>query len=69
MSFTADGKTAASVGYDHVNRVWDLVGRRQVAAFEVHDRAVLSVAISADGKTVFSGSADSYLIRWRPPEQ
>ena len=38
VSFTADGKTLVSVGYDHVNRVWDLTARRQVAAFEVHDR-------------------------------
>ena len=52
-----------------MNRIWDLVGRKQVAAFEVHDRPALAVAISADGKTVFSGSADSYVVRWRAPEQ
>jgi len=49
----------ASVGYDHVNRVWDLTARRQVAAFEVSERPILSVAVSADGKTIFSGGADS----------
>jgi hypothetical protein len=45
---------------------------RPLFAFEVHDRPALAVAISADGKTVFSGGADSYVVRWRaepPPEK
>ena len=29
-------------------------------------KPVLSVAMSADGKTVFSGTADEYVVRWRP---
>jgi WD40 repeat protein len=46
--------------------VWDAATGRLIVAYEVHDKPVLSVAISADGKTVFSGSADSYVVRWRP---
>jgi WD40 repeat protein len=56
---------AASVGYDHVNRTWDLTTGRLVNAFEVHARPVLSVALGLDGKTVFSGSADEFVVRWR----
>ena len=60
------GGKAASVGYDRVNRIWDLATGQLVTSYEVHNRPVLAVAIGADGKTVFSGSADEYVVRWRP---
>ena len=60
-------ETAASVGYDHVNRLWDLATGRLLTSYEVHNRAVLAVAVAPDGKSIFSGGADEYLVRWQPP--
>ncbi|MDB5314083.1 MAG: High-affnity carbon uptake protein Hat/HatR [Gemmataceae bacterium] len=65
IAVTPDGKTAVTAGFDRVNRVWDVATGRQLAAYEAHDKPALSVAVSADGKTVFSGGADADVIRWR----
>lgn len=58
-----------SAGSDHVSRIWAMTAKRQVGAFEVHDRPALAVAGSADGKTIFSGRADPDLDRWRAPAE
>jgi len=37
-----DGLTAASVRYDHVNRLWDLRNGQMITSYEVHNRPALS---------------------------
>lgn len=67
VCFRSDG-AAASVGYDHVNRIWDAGTGQLLISYEVHNKPVLAVTLSPDGKTVFSGSADEQVMRWRPEE-
>ena len=41
-----DGKHAVSVGYNHVNRVWNLETGQTLVAYEAHGRTALSTAAS-----------------------
>lgn len=53
VSFSPDGKVAASSGGDGV-RLWDAATMREIA-FAKHPRRLSSVAISPDGKTLAAG--------------
>ena len=48
-------------------RVWEMASKRLVNKFDGHDAAVFSLAITADGKTLVSGSADTTIRIWRMP--
>ena len=58
------------IGYDRVNRFWDLAAGAALATVEAHGKPALCVAVTPDGKTAFSGGADELLVKWptRPAE-
>ena len=54
VSFSPDGKTLASAGYDTV-RLWDVVSGEETATMPMHHRGyVKSVSFSPDGRTLAS---------------
>jgi WD40 repeat protein len=46
-------------------RVWDLAADPRTDHWAAHDRTVTGIAVGADGRAVFSGSADGRLSLWR----
>ncbi len=79
LSFSADGTRLASAGLDNVAMVWDftqVVGKVPIggpikfspfATFKKHAMGVLSVALTADGKTLLTGSLDMSARIWDVP--
>ncbi|MDG4604428.1 MAG: NB-ARC domain-containing protein [Defluviicoccus sp.] len=49
---------------DHVIRIWDLASGREVDGLKGHEGLVTSVAVSADGHYVVSGSKDETVRVW-----
>ncbi len=45
-------------------RWWDLEKGQHRESFELHDRPVLCVDLSADGRRALSGGADGVLCLW-----
>jgi WD40 repeat protein len=78
VCFFADGKHVATAGLDNTVRVWDVskakpgpdgpVSLSPVAVFEGHTQGVLAVAVSADGRTLLSGSFDRTARAWDVPD-
>jgi WD40 repeat protein len=64
IALSADGKLLASGGFDHTARVWDAATGQLLAALE-HDRSVLSLAFSPDGKTLATGSTGWDDVQWK----
>jgi WD40 repeat protein len=70
MVFSRDGATLLTggggprVGNDRTVRVWDIATGREVARLSGHLSWVLSLALSPDGRTLASGSADSTALLW-----
>lgn len=58
IQLNSDGTRVAIGGDDNGVRVWDLVLNKELQRLAEHTAGVTSVAISADGSTVLSGSAD-----------
>jgi WD40 repeat protein len=48
-------------------KVWDAKEGLELATFKGHSASVRSLAISADSRTVFSGSLDSTVRAWETP--
>ena len=46
-------------------RLWDLESGKELRQFKGHDGPILSLAISADGRVLVSGSADRSLRVWQ----
>jgi WD40 repeat protein len=77
VGFTRDGKRAVcSYGpriidavYDadpRCNlRLWDLASGKELRQFRGHTAPVLSLALSADGRFLVSGSADNTMRLWQ----
>jgi WD40 repeat protein len=81
LCFLQDGKYLATAGLQARNvSIWDVEAVRArragdqpvtfppVAVLEGHEQRVLSVAASADGKTIISGSGDQTARLWDLPE-
>ena len=56
VALTPDERLLVSASIDRTLRVWDVATRRQLAAFQVHDRAGLSVAVSAARRHIRSAA-------------
>jgi eukaryotic-like serine/threonine-protein kinase len=65
LVFSRDGQLLVSGGDDGTVRIWNLVKGEQQAICIGHQTAVLAVAISSDGQTVASASADGVKL-WDP---
>jgi WD40 repeat protein len=66
LTFSPDGRLAASGSRDRTIRLWDVQSAKAVGRFEGHSSDVKAVAFSADGKFVVSGSGDRNVARLDP---
>ena len=64
VAFAPDGKLVASVGNDHLVRLWDPATGKEVRQLKGHLGGVESVAFAPDGKTLITGSYDHTLRLW-----
>ena len=64
LSFSPDGTTLASGGYDRTVKIWDIKTQSNVTTFKGHTGAVYSVAFSPDGTMVASGSENGTVKLW-----
>jgi WD40 repeat protein len=80
VAFTPSGKTAicsygprvAEAIYDSDPRcslrLWDLATGKELKQFKGHSAPILSLALSANGRVLVSGSADNTMRSWRLPK-
>ena len=54
----------ATGGADQMVRLWDVATRQQTEQLQGHGGEVMSVAFSADGQTLASGSKDKTAMLW-----
>jgi WD40 repeat protein len=64
LSFSHDGATLASAGWDDTAMVWDLVTGRARETLRGHTAAVTGVAFSPDDRTLYTASWDQRVIVW-----
>jgi WD40 repeat protein len=62
--FGQPGRTLIHASPDSVIRVWDVDSGKELAAFKGHLDSVDAIALSADGKTLASASADTTALLW-----
>ncbi|KAA1467886.1 WD40 repeat-like protein [Dentipellis sp. KUC8613] len=58
------GGEVVSAGADGLVKVWDVRGEECVATLDGHEDKVWALAVSADGKRIVSGAADSVVTFW-----
>jgi WD40 repeat protein len=63
LAFAPDGRTLAVSDTSAVRR-WDTTTGKELSPHGGHRGSVLAVAVSADGKAVYSGSEDATVRRW-----
>ena len=63
LAVTTDGRTLASAGWDRTVRLWDLETFKPVSVLK-HPKNVNSIAFSADGTVIYSGSRDGMVRQW-----
>jgi WD40 repeat protein len=80
VAFSPDGRRALSAGggggravgvpaIDHcVIQLWDLKSGEELRRFKGHQKFVLAVTFSPDGRYALSGSSDQTLRLWRLPK-
>ena len=64
LSFSPDGKTLASCGYDRLIHLWSTETGKFIRDLKDHSDAVYAVAFSPDGKLLASGAADRAVKVW-----
>jgi WD40 repeat protein len=64
LTFSPDGKTLASCGYDRLVRLWDVESGKPRLDLKDHSDAVYGIAFSPDSKLLASGSADRAVKVW-----
>jgi len=64
VAFFPRGARAATGGGDRLLHFWNLKDGKEVATGAGHQGAISSIAISADGSRVASGSSDGTVILW-----
>ena len=64
VSFSPDGSTLASGGWDDTVRLWDAHTGRHLRTLSGHTGSVESVSFSPDGSTLASGSYDATVRLW-----
>jgi len=62
--FTPDGNRLATCSADGTVRLWDVPGKRELAALRHGKAAVLALAVAPDGMTVATGSEDGSVVLW-----
>ena len=67
VSWSPDGKTLATAGFDNTVRLWDAATRKEIRKYEGHTKIVMAVAISPDGKQILSGGNDNTAKLWDYP--
>ncbi|MCX5659777.1 MAG: protein kinase [Planctomycetota bacterium] len=61
VAFAPDGRTVFSAGMDKSIKAWDLNSGKEIRTFLGHSDYISSIALSRDGHTLLSGSADKTL--------
>jgi WD40 repeat protein/beta-lactamase regulating signal transducer with metallopeptidase domain len=64
VTFSPDGRMLVVRGADRSVRAWEVDGGKEVGRFQGHDGRIETVAISADGKCVATGSSDTTVLLW-----
>jgi WD40 repeat protein len=67
VSWSPDGKTLATAGFDNTVRLWDAATRKEIRQYDGHTKIVMAVAISPDGKRILSGGNDNTAKVWDYP--
>jgi WD40 repeat protein len=57
LAFLPDGKTLVSSGHDGTIRIWDIATKRQRILLDQFQGKIRGLAISPDGKRIYSGEA------------
>jgi WD40 repeat protein len=68
-AFSPDGKTLASVSYDHTIKLWNVSDRAELATFRGHLGEVYSVAFAPGGEILATASADGMIKFWNTAPQ
>ncbi|NLF69951.1 MAG: hypothetical protein GX575_12970 [Candidatus Anammoximicrobium sp.] len=69
VSWSRDGKTLASAGYDSSVRLWNADKGETVHTLKGHTAAVTDVAWSPNGKFLASGGSDKTVRLWDPDDE
>ncbi len=66
VAVSPDGKRVAAGSDDALALIYELADAKSSTAFEAHDRAVVSVAFSPDGKELWTSGGDVWFRAWDP---
>ncbi|WP_170122072.1 c-type cytochrome [Breoghania corrubedonensis] len=68
VAVSRDAHYAASAGWDHASRLYDLETLKEIAVLEGHRGNVNAVDFSPDGTRLFTASYDGTIRMWSVPE-